>query len=964
MRNTYALFLSFAYRRIYCFIFPLLSMKKLFLFALLLIFLQSLTAQNLNRINIKGQVIDTSGEEIAMPTVMLLNPKDSALLNFTRGDVKGMFEFKNVKNVPYILKVSYVSYLPVQQYLPASKTETNAVGLVKIKPITSELMEVVIKAARATLSIRGDTIEYDASSFKVPPGSTVEDLLRRLPGLELDADGNIKAQGQDVKRVYVDGKTFFGDDPKAATKNLGAETISKVQVYNEKSEQAKLTGVDDGIKEKALNLELKDEYKKGAFGKITAAAGTEERWAARGNYNRFNKKEQFSIIGFANNINQTGVNWEDYGEFKGQNTFNDNDNGDFGFGGGRRYYSFNSDDSDIPFNNFDGRGFTKNYGSGVNYNFDNKKTKLSTSYFYNQTRLNLDQFQDRQTFLSDSSFFNSDTTNQTNFRGNHSIAGRFEQEIDSNNVVIVKVNSRFGLATGDSRQSQQFSTGGDRELKNSLFINNTDNLDTWRVSGTGIFRHRFKKKGRSLAVSGGYNNSRSDGTENLFSLNRFFRAANVTEQIRQLNNNAKTTQQIKSSLLFTEPLSKKWFWETFYNFNTTHNQVDRQVANPDRNSERIDSLSIFYKNDLFYNRLGSSVRYSNKGLNVSAGLAAQQLQLKGKYSIAEGLPLLTDPIDRNFLNWTPNVSANYEFPNNIWLSGDYGYSVSEPQIQDLQPVPNANNPLFRTEGNPNLGPEKSHNVSLNLNYWNPASLSNLGVGANFNKYDSQIVYNQTIEVIDSIGIRTTTKPSNVSGGQGFNMYLWSGFPIIKTKLTFNVNGDINLGNTPSFVNAVKNDTRNRGYGLSMGLNATPSAKFILGLDANLRFNNIEYSIQEGQNQKIRQFGIEASMKWQFAPKFFMESNYNYNVYRNDRFGFNQNIPLWNASVRRLVGKQNRLEVRLAVFDIFNRNVSITQSGSQNYVVRNVASTLARYFMASVSYNLRGYEDKLKKNGWW
>src|SRR5690606_34210182 len=242
----------------------------------------------------------------------------------------------------------------------------------------------------------------------VPPGSTVEDLLRRLPGIEVDADGNIKAQGKDVKRVYVDGKTFFGDDPKAATKNLGAETLSKVQVYNEQSEQAKLTGVDDGKKEKAMNLELKDEYKKGSFGKITGAAGTDDRWAARGNYNRFNQKEQISFIGYGNNINQTGVNWEDYGEFKGQSTFSDFDNGDFGFNnGGGRYFVFGGDDS--PLNNFDGRGFTENYGGGANYNFDNKKAKFNASYFYNQTELQLDQFTERQTFAEGTSFFNSDT---------------------------------------------------------------------------------------------------------------------------------------------------------------------------------------------------------------------------------------------------------------------------------------------------------------------------------------------------------------------------------------------------------------------------------------------------------------------------------------------------------------------------------------------------------------------------
>lgn len=931
---------------------------------LALLFLSaSLSAQNPSRVNIKGTVIDTSGDETPLPTVMLLNPSDSTLINFTRGDNSGAFSFKNVKNVPYLLKVSYVGYLPLQQHLAASPTEVNDVGAIKIKPITNELLEVVVKAAKATLSIRGDTIEYDASSFKVPPGSTVEDMLRRLPGIDVDADGNIKAQGKDVKRVYVDGKTFFGDDPKAATKNLGAETISKVQVYNEASEQSKLTGVDDGKEQKAMNLELKEEYKKGAFGKITGAVGTEERWATRGNYNRFNQKEQFSVIAYANNINQTGVNWEDYGEFKGQNTFGDFDNGDFGFGGGGRVFYVGGDGGDVPFNNFDGRGFTENFGSGLNYNFDNKKTKFNTSYFYNQTELTLDQFAFRQTFLRDSSFSNTDTSSRVDFRSNHSLSTRFEQEIDSNDVLIVKANTRFSHNNANYTQAQLFTDSNDRP-SNSLDIDNGTLLDSWRLTGAAIYRHRFKKKGRSFAVSGGYNTSKSNGTENLFSLNRFFAATTETEQIRQLNDNDNTGQQLKSSLLFTEPFSKKWFWETFYNFAQSKNKVNRQVVDPELNNERIEDLSVFYDNTILYNRLGSSVRYSHGGMNATAGLAGQHLQLDGRYSIDQGMPLLTDPIRRSFLNYTPHVDINYEFPTNLWLGGEYSYEISEPQISDLQPVPNVSNPAFRIEGNPNLTPQRSHSFGLNLNYWNPASLSSVGIGSNFNRYDNQIVYSQNIEYIDTVGIRTTTRPENVSGGNNFNMYTWSNFPIVKTKLTMNVNGNINLGTSPSRVNGEENETSNRGYNIRVGLNATPTSKLIFGVSGNLRFNDISYSIQKEQNQHIKNHSVDASVKWQFLSKSFFESNFNYAVYRNDRYAFNQDIPTWNASVRHLLGKQNRLEVRLAAFDIFNRRVSITQSGTQNYVIQNVANTLARYFMLSASYNMRGYENKINKNQWW
>lgn len=905
---------------------------------------------------------DTSNADMPFATVMLLNVKDSTLVNFTRTDDKGAFVFKNVKNIPYIFKASYVGYIPFQQTIPAATTEIHDLGTLKMKLINTQLNEVVIKAARSTLTFKGDTIEYDAASFKVPPGSTVEDLLRRLPGIEVDADGNIKAQGKDVQRVYVDGKTFFSDDPKAATKNLGAETISKVQVYNDQSEQSKLTGVDDGKKEKAMNLELKDEYKKGSFGKITAAVGTEDRWASRGNFNRFNSKEQFSVIGYANNINQTGVNWEDYGEFKGQNTFNDRDNGDFGFStGGNNYYYMGGDD-DIPMNFFDGRGFTKNYGAGANYNFDNKKTKINSNYFYNQTELDLDQYGFRETFTPGTSFYNTDTITKNDFRRNHSLATRLEHNLDSNNILIVKASAR--LSGGDNTNLQQQLFSENDALIRKLDLQNSGNLDSWRVNSMAIFRHRFKKKGRSFAVSAGYNTSQSDGTDNLASLNRFFEANTYTQQVQQLNANANQMSQLKSSVLFTEPLNKKWFWETFYNFTQTSNTINRQATNPLDENLRIDSLSVWFDNKINYNRAGSSIRYSHNGANISAGLAAQQIYLGGKYAIDEGQPLITDPLGRTFNNVIPYLDANYEFKNNKWTGASYSYAVKEPQFNDLQPVPNVSNPAFRTEGNPNLTPERMHNASVYFGFWNAASLSNLNLNVDFQSYDNKITYNQTIEVIDSIGVRTTSRPENIDGGYSVGSNLWYNFPIVKTKLTMNINGNYNIGETPAFVNNVRNNTLNKGYRIRTGFTFTPVSALIIGLNGSYNYNTITYSIQESQNQQIYRYESDFTIKWQFISKTFLESNFNYQKYENARFGFNQETPILNASVRRLFGKSNRVELRLAAFDIFNRRISVSQSATQNYVFSNVASTLSRYYMLSVSYNMRGYENKLKKNDWW
>jgi hypothetical protein len=754
----------------------------------------------------------------------------------------------------------------------------------------------------------------------------------------------------------VDGKTFFGDDPKAATKNLGAETISKVQVFNDKSDQAKLTGVDDGKREQTMNLELKDEFKKGAFGKFTVAGGTQERWAARGNYNRFNKKEQFSVIGYGNNINETGVNWEDYGEFKGNNSFNDFDNGDFGFGGGGRIFFF---DGGGLLNRFDGRGFTQNAGAGVNYNYTHEKTKFSSSYFYNQTRLTLDQFENRQTFLQNGSFLTQDTLGRTDFRNNHSLAARLEQMIDSNNTVIAKGNLRFSGNTTTDGQRQRFLSN-ENALRNRSEINNRTGLDSYTGNASAIYRHKFKKKGRNFAVSGGFNAALSDGTENLNSLNRFFNATDPNAQIRaigQLNDNLNRQRQWKSSLLFLEPLAKKYYWETFYNFSHDYREVSRDAFDTRRNNRRLDSLSTYFTNQITYNRLGTSLRYSFQGVNISAGVAGVRFDLAGRFATSQETPL-TNRVDRMFTAVTPNLNADVQLKNNGYFSVGYTFDVQAPNLNDLQPVINNNNPFFITTGNPDLLPERSHRANVWFNKFNPATFMYINFGLDYQYYQSQIIYTQSVDE----NLVTRTRPENIGGGDNASVSTYAGLPIIKTKLNFNFNGRVSRGVSPTFVNGVRNETNNQQYNFGGGFTVTPNEKMLFEIRGQLSFNNISYSIEQMQNQRIRNHGLDVSMKWNFAKKFFFESNLDYNRFRNDRFGFNQDIPILNASVRRLLLKDNKLEMRLAAFDVFNQRRNIVQQGTLNYVSQQTALTLARYFMLSLSYNMRGHADKIKKNG--
>ncbi|TDB64678.1 TonB-dependent receptor [Arundinibacter roseus] len=920
-------------------------------------------AQTPGRFTIKGTVIDSSGTLLPSATVMLLTPQDSALVNFGRTNEQGELEFKNVKRASYLLKISYVGYLPYEQQVQPGEEAVVDLGQIQLKMLNQDLFEVVIKAARAPLSIRGDTVEYNAGSFKVPPGSTVEDLLRRLPGMQIEQDGTIRSQGQEVKRVTVDGKRFFGDDPKMATKNLPAEAISKVQVFNGKSEQARITGVEDGKQEKTLNLELKDSHKKGGFGKATVGAGTDNRVEGKVNYNRFNDKQQFAIVGFGNNTNQSGLSWDDYQDFRGSQSFNWGDDGDFGFssGGGVRFVSFDDDQESLTIQagrSSRDRGFTKNWAGGANYNYDTKKTKFSSNYFYNQTDQTLDVLSNRENFLSSGTFQTSDNNTRSNLNMNHRGGIRFEHTLDSLNTIIVISNARFGRGSSRYNSLQEFYRG-ENNLSTRSNINNNNRFNSFSMGNTAIFRHKFQKKGRNFAVSVGYNINNSDGDATQRSVNEFFREeGDSTAVINQDNQTVSLRTQFKASALYIEPLGKKFFWETFANFSLRQDEVDRDVFDISQEAQiRNTFLSRYYTNDFVYNRFGSSMRYSYKGFNLSAGLARVYFDLKGQFSQDQTTPEI-GRVDRQFTRWTPSASLNYSMKNNKYLFMNYNLNVDEPPIRDLQPIIDNSNPLYIREGNPDLQPQANHNVSAGLSMFNPGNFTQFFINVYYAYYLNQIVYNQTV----SQDLITTTRPVNISGGTNLGSYINYGFPLVKTKSTLNINSSIGFNKNLIYVNEILNTTNTDRYNVGLRLDLTPSDKFTLYTNANWNFSNTRYSLNTTQNQKIVNSSYGAEMNVKLPAEMYFSSRFNLNTFVNDRFGFNQTQPILNLSVYKIILKDKKGEVRLSAYDLFNQNRGITQYATQNFVSTEQVNTLARYFMLSFTYNMRGVTGGVRRRG--
>ncbi|MBN7815100.1 outer membrane beta-barrel protein [Algoriphagus pacificus] len=936
-----------------------------FLISCLLLAAITFSTHAQSKLNISGVVKDTTNSPLDYTSVLLLTPKDSALVAYTLTNKDGEYIFKNVDRQPLLIKATYMGYLPLQKELVLPETGDLEVEEIQLMPILQELYEVVVKAAKAPLMMRGDTIEYDASKFKVPPGATLEELLRKLPGIEIDKDGNIVAQGQQVQKVTIDGRRFFGGNTKMATQNLNAESISKLQLFDDKSEQSKLTGVEDGVKEKTLNVELKEDAKNGGFGKISAAGGTDDRWNANASFNKFDKVNQFSIIGYGNNVNQSGLSFDDLQEFRGSNAFQWGDTGDFGFNGsgGSNVIIISGGDGEesfeIPFNNLNS-GYSKNQALGINYNYLKDKKDFSSNYFFSRSDQIQRSFNSRTTFLPDNSSFTSTDENlQNNVVGHHRVNLRFQNELDSANTITINAKGRLSSLSTNLLSHQELIRSNMEQSQ----MDRNNQSDKWSgaFQGTAIYRHKFKKSGRNFAasISDTWSKADQDGIQksvvdlmNSTDPNTYFR--NLDQIIQALNG----SNLIKSSLLYVEPIKNKFFVETFYNFSQSKSETDRQVYDVEsRDTNELNpNLSRFFDNKITYNRFGSSIRYANKGSNLSVGLAASNYRLNGQFSVLKDSEVL-GTVDKSYLNFTPNVTYWKTMKGNKRFNASYATGVTPPNISDLQPYKDISNPLYVREGNPDLEPQVSHTFNTGFNMYDPATFVSLQFSFNSTFYQSQVVQNQTI---DPETLVTTYKPGNVSGGQRFFPYLGFGFPIVKTKATAYISANPSYSKSLALINSIETETDTYSHNFAVNFNLTPIDWFSLNTGSSYRLSKTKYEQNPSQNQDIINWSAYSNMNIKLPKDFYFDVKFNYSRYKNESFGFDQNVPILNAFVYKLIGEAKKWEVRLSAYDIFKQNQTISQYAGQNFVSTGMIETLSRYFLLGVTYNMRGIEIKSRR----
>lgn len=952
-------------------------MKKILtLSALLLAFFISAQAQKADGV-IKGKLTDTSGKQpLNGATVSALNAKDSSLATFTLSNKQGAFEIKGLIEGEYQVVISFQGYETTRKKVAVTATNKNIdLGELAVQKEYKTLGEVTV-SSEAPVVIKNDTIQFKADAFKTRPNATVEDLLKKIPGVQVDKEGNVNAQGEQVQKVYVDGKEFFGNDPKLATKNLTADMVESVQVFDDMSEQSRFTKVDDGSRSKAINIKLKKDKNKGVFGRALAAGGYSNDNGARyeGNlsFNKFNGNNRLSVLFNANNINKQGFSFSDIissmGGFSGfgSNSGGGGRGGSGGFGGnsGGGFGGTGMNMMSTRGGGFGGigsgpTGITTSLSTGLNFNTEGAKIKASGSYFFSRTRNEQEQNTFRQTFFpNDSVAYLTRNAIQDNINQNHRFNMRFEYAIDSMNSILYtpSLTLQHSDNMNDDTSFTVSTAPGLDYLAQTGRTTNTNLRDGLNWNNNLLYRKRFKTPGRTVTL--GWNNTIGNSESEGYTISplRFFKPDG--SQIPGFSQNQQNNQETKTnnntiSLSYTEPMGKNKLLEFNYAYTSNKSISDRKTFNYNAATGEYDIVNLPLTNDFENrfeaNRFGANYRVQEKKYNYQLGMGVQRATLT-----SESFQAVTnkDSITRqSFTNFFPQASFNWTPSRTQGLRFNYRGRTNQPTVSQLQDVIDVSNALQWKTGNPALKQEFSHNVNLSYNKFDILTFRFLAANINFGFTNNKIV-NSIKDTARGIQL---SRPVNMNGAFNTSGFFTFGLPFKNPKLK---GSSINFTTLALYNRDVSQLYGEENTGRTITLTQTAGANFNLkekwdiAANASLSYYKIKYSVNTALNDDYLTQTYSADVAYTFTkPGLILSTDIDYYVNSGRAEGFNQSIPLWNASMSKQLFKKKNGELKFTVNDILNQNQSITRNNGDNYIEDVRSMVLRRYFMVSFLFNL-------------
>ena len=900
---------------------------KCLLMLLMILFSPMAFAQQ-SGVNVTGSVVEQGSDTpIEQATVRLLNVKDSAMVRGVVSARNGSFTLKNVKKGSYLLHITFIGYDPLYQPLQITgKKNPVNVGKLELSDGAIELGEAVVIGKAPEVTVRNDTVEYNADSYKVTEGSVLEDLLKKMPGVEVDSEGKITVNGKEVKKVMVDGKEFFSDDPKVASKNLPAKMIDKLQVLDKKSDMAQMTGFDDGEEETVINLTVKPGMKQGWFGNAYGGYGSKDRYEGNAMVNRFVNNDQITFMGGANNTNNMGFSDLASTMFSGM-----------GGGGGRRG-GFGA-----------GSGITSSGNAGLNFSKEFKPDKLTLggNTRYSHSDNDARSKSDRQNILpgDSSSYDNSEAMSRTK-SDNFGVDFRLEWKPDTMTQLIFRPSFSLSHSMNDNF-SDATTLDNERDTVNTNKSSNYSESNGYNLNASIDFSRKLNNKGRvfSATLSGGNSDSYSDGMNRsdivYFNQTDALKNSIIDQRSRYDNKGF----NYRAYVSWVEPIGHNNFIQATYSISQRKQEALKNVYNQDADGiyNVLDSAySQSYRNNFISQRASLSFKSQREKFNYTIGL-----NLDPSYSSSENFvgDTTLSKITRKVVNLSPMAQFNYMFDKRTNLRIMYNGRTSQPSMTQLQPVADISDPTNITIGNPDLNPRYTNNVFIRFQQFTPEKQRAFMIMANGSYIINDIVsytsYNQ------ETGVKTTTY-KNVNGNYSGNVRTMLNTPLKNKKFSINSMTMASFANSNGYINEEKNTNRNLILSERGGIDFR-SSYLDLGVNGNIRYNATSNSLQKENNQNTFNYGAGGYTTIYLPLNFKIESDVNWSTNSGYGDGFKQNEVLWNASASKSFLKNNQGTLRFKIYDILQQRSNISRSVTASYIQDSEYNTLGSYFMVHFIY---------------
>jgi len=932
------------------------TLMKFTIFTFILCCLCFFAAMAQTNYAVKGAIGDTvSKSKMASTTVMVLNQKDSIMRAFTWTGNDGTFNIGNLPKGKFILLLTYPDYADYVDFFTLDSAHTTQnFGFISMVLKSKLLADVVIKGQVDAIKIKGDTTEFNAKAYKTQPNATVEDLLKQFPGFQVDKDGKITAQGKTVQKVLVDGEEFFGDDPTLVTKNLRADMVDKVQLYEKKSDQAAFTGIDDGKTTTTLNIKLRQDKKNGLFGKLDGNEGTDGYYEGQVQFNRFKLNEKFAVYATAANDGRTGLGFED------SNALGANDGNIQFVDGGIMISGGGSNDALDSFGGYyNGKGIPVTSSAGAHYDtkWDGDNQSLNANYKIGQIDVTGSTTTNTQQTLPTGIINNQSNENFNDYAFRQKLALTYQVKLDTAQTLKFMMDGTDKNFHVNNQYTTTTDTGVNNTLLNRDVRDVTNHGDEQIFNFSVFYTKKFKKVGRTLSwtVSESYDHTTTNGYLNseldFYGPGGKLDSAETTNQYKPTST---LSNNLKSNITYSEPITKKISVLFNYGFGVDNANSDNQSYNetaPGVYNDFDATYSNYYKFNQLSNQVGAVINYKYKKATFNFGtkVSDDSYQQIDEYT--------GDVIQRNFLNWYPQAMYQYKFGPQSSLTINYQGNTTQPTLQQIQPVLSNNDPLNITLGNPDLKPSFSNMIYGWYNSYKVISGQSIFINGSISNVFDDIVNNTTTTATGT----NTTQYVNLTNKDPYRYNIYTGLgrkikPIdTYVGLDLGTNGNVSY----SYINNALDQANSHTYSVGLEIQKYVEKKYDFYVNGGPSYTFSTMSLQPNINNNAAGFRTNGNVDVFLPLKFGIGSNANYTYTAKTEALSAQYQTIWNAYVFKTFLKDDKLKISLSVNDLLNQNTNFSRGISGNTTTQSISTGIRRFFMFSVVWNFTKFGTTTK-----